>query len=192
MKLHKCKAVLTLVQVDHLSGELLGSAWDHLTAKGAKNIQILSALTKKGRPGQLLLIDAPVDRLPELEEYLVTGLGVSGWHRIPTEHVYIGTEVVNKELIFHMLDGDLSVTVQGKRILDHDVFVRPEHDDCVRVQEQLRRECNYEIVLRELERVIAEALNRTETEVEINLRPHRESQTDEGCAEKTHESCEMY
>jgi uncharacterized protein (DUF111 family) len=81
---------LVSVQVDHLSGEMLGEIWKQLSSKGAKNVQFLSTLTKKGRPGHVLLVDIPPERMNELEDFLVSDLGVCGWHRLLSGHVHVG------------------------------------------------------------------------------------------------------
>ena len=47
MNFYSKEAVLFLVQVDHLSGEILGDVVDSFYAAGAKNVQIISSITKK-------------------------------------------------------------------------------------------------------------------------------------------------
>ena len=49
--------MLLLVQIDDRSGEVLGNALEELMSLGARNVQLLSSVTKKGRPGHVLLID---------------------------------------------------------------------------------------------------------------------------------------
>lgn len=160
---------LVLVQVDHLSSEMLGEIWEQLSSKGAKNVQFLPALTKKGRPGHLLLVDIPPERMSELEDFLVSDLGICGWHRLLSEHVHVGTEVVSQELVFRTPNGSLQLKVAGKRIKDSSVSIRPEHDGCVQVQTRLRQEGGLEVPLREIERLICEAMNSPEGSVVIDL-----------------------
>ena len=45
--LYSKEGMLLLVQVDHLNGELLGEVIDHFYEAGAKNVQIVSTITKK-------------------------------------------------------------------------------------------------------------------------------------------------
>jgi uncharacterized protein (DUF111 family) len=169
---------LVLVQVDHLSGEMLGEIWEQLSSKGAKNVQFLSTLTKKGRPGYLLLIDISPERMSELEDFLVSDLGVCGWHRLLSEHVHVGTEVVSHELIFRTPNGRLQMKVAGKRIKNSSVSVRPEHDGCILVQTKLREEGGLEVPLREIERIICEAMNSLESQVTIDLSEGRQLSPD--------------
>lgn len=160
---------LVLVQVDHLSGEILGNLWEQLSSKGAKNVQFLSTLTKKGRPGHLLLIDIPPERMSDLEDFLVSDLGVCGWHRLLSEHAHVGTEVVSHKLIFRTPKGNLQMRVAGKRIKNSLVSIRPEHDGCVQVQAKLKQEGGLEVPLREIERFISEAMNSPDSKFVIDL-----------------------
>jgi len=177
MKTYKKSAALILVQVDHLTGEFLGAAREQLAAKGVINVQMLSCLTKKARPGHILLIDAPEERIEEVEAYLVKDLGVSGWHRIPTEHVYVATQIIEKKLIFRTDSADVEIDVFGKKIKEAQVHIRPEHESCVQVQKKLYQEFNCKIPLRELEKKIAEALNSQGTEFVIDLSHEANSKT---------------
>jgi uncharacterized protein (DUF111 family) len=159
MKCFEEPGSLIVVQVDHLSGEMLGEIWEQLSSKGAKNVQILSTLTKKGRPGQLLLIDLPPEKMSGVEEFLVSEMGVNGWHRLLSEHVHVAIEMVSYDLTFLTPVGRLGVKVAGKRIKNTSGSIRPEHDDCVHVQRKLRQEAGLEMSLWHLERLISEALN---------------------------------
>lgn len=170
MRTYKKSTSLILVQVDHLTGEFLGAAREQLAAKGVVNVQMLPSLTKKSRPGNVLLIDAPHETIEEVEAYLVKDLGVSGWHRIPTEHVHVGTEIIVKKLKFQTGSADFNIEVFGKKISDVDVYIRPEHESCVLVKKKIDQESNCKIPLRELEKKITEALNSQEAEPVIDLR----------------------
>ena len=75
MIFHGMQGILVMVQIDHLSGELLGGLSDRLIEKGAQNVQMIPTLSKKSRPAYLLLIDTSQERLPDLEEFLVLELG---------------------------------------------------------------------------------------------------------------------
>lgn len=79
------EGLLFLVQDDHLSGELLGSAIEYLYAVGARNVQRVPSVTKKNRPGQAIFIDAPVNLAQGIERLIVEELASTGWHRIKFE-----------------------------------------------------------------------------------------------------------
>jgi hypothetical protein len=150
---------LLLVQIDNLSGELLGEALTRLCSAGAMNVQLLPTLTKKGRPGQLLLVDVRQDKLDFVEEALLAELGVTGWHRLTTQHVYVSTEIINRDLTVLTPVGVLLERVAGKRLTNSPSSVTPEYSSCVALRERLQAECGVRVPLRELIRLVSGALN---------------------------------
>ena len=64
--------ILILAQVDDASGEVLQDVAERLHAAGARNLQVLASLGKKGRPGHVLLIDVDAD----LEQQVAAVLGI--------------------------------------------------------------------------------------------------------------------
>jgi uncharacterized protein (DUF111 family) len=163
------QGTLVMVQIDHLSGELLGGLADRLIEKGAQNVQMIPTLSKKGRPAYLVLIDTSREHLPDLEEFLVSELGVTGWHRIPTEHTHIATQVVSCTMVFPMQTKLLEIEVYGKRIKQDLTSIRPEHDVCRRVQKSLSVEHGVDVSLHEVERLVEQALNSGKRCVEVDL-----------------------
>ena len=61
---------LLLVQIDDRSGEELREGLEGLMDAGVRNYQVLSSLTKKGRPGFVLLLDLDSDIEGEVMTYL--------------------------------------------------------------------------------------------------------------------------
>jgi hypothetical protein len=78
--------MLMLAQIDDRSGEVLGRALEELMDMGARNVQLLSSHTKKGRPGTVLLIDLEPELEPEVAVYLAAELGAWGYHILAAEH----------------------------------------------------------------------------------------------------------
>jgi len=156
---HEREGRLLFVQIDHLSGELLGEALTQLCSAGAMNVQLLPTLTKKGRPGQLLLVDVRQDKIGPVEKTLLAELGVTGWHSLTTQHVYFGTEIVNRDLTIQTPLGVLHAQVAGKRLTNRQSPVTPEHSSCVELRERLCTEGGVRIPLRELVRLVSSALN---------------------------------
>jgi len=163
------EGILLLVQIDHLPGDLLGEALDRLCAAGAKNVQLFPTLTKKGRPGHVLMVDVPVSLEPAIEEVLLTEVGVTGWHAITTQHVYYNTEILDIDLVVFTPNGVLRHQVSGKRLIRDGSALVPEHRSCVELSERLASECGLRVPLRELVRLIDESLNNGE-EHSIDLR----------------------
>ena len=88
MKFEEGEGLILLFQIDHFSGEEAGWVLEAETIPGLRNRQLIPTVTKKGRPGYLLLLD--VD--PSQEEKAVQALGnhlpLFGYHRLPTRHLF--------------------------------------------------------------------------------------------------------
>ncbi len=166
---HQQEGSLLFVQIDHLSGELLGEALTRLCSAGAMNVQLLPTLTKKGRPGQLLLVDVRHDRLAAVEEVLLAEFGVTGWHRLATQHVYFKTENLSCNLSILTSAGTICGQVEGKRLISPRGAIVPEHRSCVALRERLLAECGVQVPLREVARLVSSALN-SDGEPIIDLR----------------------
>jgi uncharacterized protein (DUF111 family) len=164
---------LLFVQIDNVSGELLGEALTRLCSAGATNVQLLSTLTKKGRPGQLLLVDVRQDKLNSVEEALLAELGVTGWHRLTTQHIYVSTEIINRELTVLTPVGVMYEQVVGKRLANSPGSVTPEYSSCVALRERLHIECGVRVPLRELIRLVGGVLN-NEGMTSIDLRSQQD------------------
>ncbi len=136
-----------MVQVDHLGGELLGSAIEYLYAAGARNVQILPGVTKKNRPGQAIIIDASEARAEAIERVIAEELGSTGWHRLKTEHRHLPVESVSRPLRFKTGTGAADFELWGKRIRNQPQSVRPEHDSCRDLQQVLKEKAGLELPL---------------------------------------------
>jgi len=156
---HQEEGSLLMVQIDHLPGDLLSEVLARLCSSGAMNVQLLPTLTKKGRPGQLLLVDVPRDRLTSIERILLSEVGVTGWHMIPTQHVFFRTELLDYEVTVIGPERVLQCRVSGKRLADPGSTVVPEHSSCLELRERLRSECGLEVPLREVVRLVSDVMN---------------------------------
>jgi uncharacterized protein (DUF111 family) len=145
------EGLLLLVQVDHLSGEILGSAIESLYAAGAHNVQAIPSVTKKGRPGQTIIIDAPADRAEEIEGAVASELGSTGWHRLPTAHRHAPVEEIAKDVLIAAGPETISFKLRGKRIKGAPSTVRPEHGSCLELQKLLRERAGIEAPVRVLQ-----------------------------------------
>jgi pyridinium-3,5-bisthiocarboxylic acid mononucleotide nickel chelatase len=133
--------VLILAQIDDAPGELLGRVLDQLTGLGAKNVQLLAGVGKKGRPGYTLLVDVPAEAEEEVAVLLAGELGVWGYRVLQAEHKHF-------DIRRHTLDLELDVggsprrfPLRIKRILHGGRFLRAkaEHDDLARICAELSR-----------------------------------------------------
>ncbi len=91
--------VLLLVQLDDCPGELLGDALERLHDLGAWNLQLLSSVTKKGRPGHVLLIDCPAFLEGDIAEYLAEELGVWGYHALASSHRHLDVRIERRRVV---------------------------------------------------------------------------------------------
>jgi len=89
--------------VDDVSGEVLGNMIEKIMAQGAKDVTISSAITKKGRPTNLVSVICDSDTMNSIMDLLVTETGTLGV-RIRTSERYIVPRAVKT----------LSVNIKGQ------------------------------------------------------------------------------
>jgi len=89
--------------VDDVSGEVLGNMIEKIMAQGAKDVTISSAITKKGRPTNLVSVICDSDTMNSIIDLLVTETGTLGI-RVRTSERYIVPRAVKT----------LSVNIQGQ------------------------------------------------------------------------------
>ena len=89
--------------VDDVSGEVLGSMIEKIMAHGAKDVTISSAITKKGRPTNLVSVICDSDTMNSIMDLLVTETGTLGV-RVRTSQRYIVPRTVKT----------ISVDIQGQ------------------------------------------------------------------------------
>jgi len=112
--------------VDDVSGEVLGNMIEKIMAHGAKDVTISSAITKKGRPTNLVSVICDSDTMNSIMDLLVTETGTLGV-RIRTSERYIVPRAVKT----------LSVNIQGQsfdvrykiRDLNNGSYFKIESDD---------------------------------------------------------------
>jgi len=89
--------------VDDVSGEVLGNMIEKIMAHGAKDVTISSAITKKGRPTNLVSVICDSDTMNSIMDLLVTETGTLGV-RVRTSERYIVPRAVKT----------VSVNIQGQ------------------------------------------------------------------------------
>ena len=89
--------------VDDVSGEVLGNMIEKIMAHGAKDVTISSAITKKGRPTNLVSVICDSDTMNSIMDLLVTETGTLGV-RVRTSERYIVPRAVRT----------LSVNIRGQ------------------------------------------------------------------------------
>ncbi len=133
---------LMMVQVDDVTGELLGEFVRRAEALGARNIQIVASLTKKGRPGYLVYIDVPASLEAEIAFMLGSELGAWGYRVLQTEHrhfdigrvtITLETRIAGESRRFPLR---LKTVSDGERLLR----VKAEFDDVAAICRALRND----------------------------------------------------
>jgi len=102
-KLHLDTVKILETNVDDVSGEVLGNMIEKIMAHGAKDVTISSAITKKGRPTNLVSVICDSDTMNSIMDLLVTETGTLGV-RVRTSERYIVPRAVKT----------LSVNIQGQ------------------------------------------------------------------------------
>jgi len=120
--------------VDDVSGEVLGNMIEKIMAHGAKDVTISSAITKKGRPTNLVSVICDSDTMNSIMDLLVTETGTLGV-RVRTSERYIVPRAVKT----------LSVNIQGQsfdvryktRDLNNGAHFKIESDDIKKISSVL-------------------------------------------------------
>jgi uncharacterized protein (DUF111 family) len=88
MKRQEKEGLILLFQIDHLSGEEVGWVLEANAIPGLRNRHLIPTLTKKGRPGYLLLLDLDPESEVEAVKAISQSLPFFGYHHINTRHFF--------------------------------------------------------------------------------------------------------
>lgn len=165
------EARLIFAQVDHVSGEVTGFAIGKIMELGANNVQLIPTITKKNRPGNIIIIDSDAEREGVIARFLASELKISGYHRIDTTHVFQKVSFLKKSLNVKVNGGKRSFQFEAKVIGDpaEPLSVDIEHDFLVKVQEILNTALNYSISLTELRTIIESRLKESGDEITVEI-----------------------
>lgn len=167
MILYSKEGLLFLIQVDHLNGELTGSIIESFYEAGAKNVQVVSAITKKNRPSYMIFVDAKEKDAEAVERVIVEECGSSGWHRIETCHRHTNVSILRKDITIHTAKGSYEFQIEGKVINDDTANARPEYENCASLKKLLQEKEGVSIPLRKLTGYLAEAFHEDKKEITI-------------------------
>lgn len=161
-------ACLMFVQVDHISGEVTGFAVGRIMELGARNVQLIPAITKKNRPGTIIIIDTDGEREEAIARFLAAELKVSGYHRLNTTHVHQNVSFLRKGLLVRRNGRSRSLDFTVKVVGDpaEPLSVDVEHDFLVEAQEVMK-EMGRHISLAELRTLVESKLNEPGDEITV-------------------------
>jgi len=159
------EGLILVVATDSLSGEELGYAINGLQEVGAYNVNLIPTITKKNRPGQLMIVDLPVKNENAVGNFLVKEFGILGYHRIKTEHVFEQINFIERKLSVRGPKGwvknfELQVKVVGDMAdpLSMDV----ENDFLVKLHKELNADKTTSITMTKLRKMVESALQNNE------------------------------
>ena len=141
---------VTLVEtnLDDMAPNLIAALTEDLMAAGALDVTVVPALMKKGRPGHVLTVMSPPERVAALSDHLLRHSTTLGLRLTPVQRVIAGRRMLEVKTPIG------SSRVKVKELDGKPVDVTPEYEDCRR----LARETG--IDLRDVMRVVAESARR--------------------------------
>jgi uncharacterized protein (DUF111 family) len=147
---------LLLAQVDDVSGEIIGFFISRVMDKGARNVHVIPTLTKKNRPGYILLIDIE----PSVEEsvgmFMARELGIAGYHILDTSHAYSRVSFVTTTIEFHhehrVFTQDCMLKLIGPA--EKPLHVKVEYEELLSARNAVEREFGMDLVLDDLKKQI--------------------------------------
>lgn len=163
------KAHLIFAQIDHVSGEITGFAIGKIMELGANNVQLIPTITKKNRPGYIIIIDSDTKHEKEIARFLVRELKISGYHRIDTNHIFHKVTFIKKNLKININGKSRSIPCELKLIGDKSrpLSVDIEHDFLVKIQKLLNNKSNSFISLSELRTSIESKLKESKKKIAL-------------------------
>lgn len=139
-RIKRRKALLLLFQIDHLSGEEMGHLIETLYIRGAYNVQVISTLTKKNRPGFIVLADIGAGDDERLMEGLAPEFAIAGYHRIETTHCHLPMSSGERKLTLRKNGRKIQATIRFKQFGSEGApsFIRAEYEDLRQLKERLQ------------------------------------------------------
>ncbi len=89
--------MLLMITVDDLPAEGLPYIIERTIERGAKNIHVLNAITKKGRMEYIFLVDVDKKSLEDVSSLLALELGTLGIKTLNTEHIMLPFEIIDQK-----------------------------------------------------------------------------------------------
>jgi len=137
---------------------------------GAQNVNVISTITKKGRPGYIVLVDCGSMDESRLLEKLASRFGIFGHHMIKTIHSFQPVASGTRELTVRYNGRELQMTMHYKQInpAHGPIYIRVEWEDLMRLKDGIEDAFGLELSLPVLRRQI-ETLLTDEKAYVLNL-----------------------
>jgi uncharacterized protein (DUF111 family) len=160
---------LLLAQVDDVSGEIIGFFINRVMDKGARNVHVISTLTKKNRPGYIILIDIEPAIEEQIGSSIARELGVAGYHILDTEHAYSRVSFVTSTIEFRHKQKMISHQCLLKLVgpADKPLHVKVEYEELIDLRDIVEKEFGLEMVLEDLKKKIEHGFAQDPIRIEI-------------------------
>ena len=132
-----------MITVDYLPAEGLPYVIERTMEKGAKNIHVLNALTKKGRVEYIFLVDVDEEYLEDISAFLALELGTLGIKTLNVDHIKLPFEIVSRKVTVQVRDNQFESEVQIKYLKKDDdqiISLKAEHEDIKKIALKLESE----------------------------------------------------
>ena len=124
--------MLLLITVDDLPAEGLPYIIERSIERGAKNVHVLNAITKKGRMEYIFLVDVDKRSLEDVSSLLALELGTLGMKTLNTEHIMLPFEILSKNVTIKTKNEQYQSTVQVKYLKNKNnqvISLKAEYED---------------------------------------------------------------
>ncbi|HII93059.1 MAG TPA: nickel pincer cofactor biosynthesis protein LarC [Methanosarcina sp.] len=118
---------------DDVSGEVLGNLFEELLAMGARDVAILPATMKKGRPAHVIKVIAKPEDTAKLARKIIIETGSLGVRVIPTRHRLMADrriELVQFEIEGQIYESAVKIARDSEGIL---LNISAEFEDCKKI-----------------------------------------------------------
>ena len=115
---------------DDVSGEILGNLFEELLDMGAKDIVIIPAIMKKGRPAHVIKVIAKPEDTAKIARKIIIETGSLGIRVVPTRHRLIAArkiEVIKFEVEGQLYEASVKIARDSEGIL---LNISAEFEDC--------------------------------------------------------------
>lgn len=170
--------MLLMTTVDNINCEHIPYLIEELMKKGAKNVHVVPAITKKGRAEYIFLVDCKNDQVDELAEFMAMETGTLGVRILENEHYAFDYEIKKLEVAFKKEDGDVlwNGLISFKVIRNkkgENMSIRAEYEDLKSLTAYLRCK-DVNISLYEIKEMIEQRAMRKFRDTSLDLKGNDE------------------
>jgi len=164
-----------LTSTDQLTGEVVPYIIENILNKGGKNVHVIDAITKKGRPEYLFLVDVDDEYLDEVGSYLLAEIGSVGFRVFDTGHIQLDYEILERKITVTNRANKIEVPLRTKVIKKQDsdfLSINVEYEDLKLLSEKLsERSINFPIMKLKgfIETEVIKEINKPAIYIEISI-----------------------